>query len=70
MILVMYVRPAIAFTENYPYFTDKYQALRIYTKPIRFVYGKSSCKNPLVKRMKQRVTNNNNNNSENLARLT
>ena len=38
----------VAFTENSPYFTDKYQALQIYTKPVRFVYGKISCKNPLV----------------------
>ena len=42
-------------TENSPYFTDKYQALRIYTKPVHFVCGKILCKNPLVKRMKQRV---------------
>ena len=41
--------------ENSLYFTDKYQSLRIYTKPVRFVYGKISCMNPLVKRMKQRV---------------
>ena len=45
----------VAFTENSPYFTDKYQDLRIYTKPVRFVYGKISSKNPLVKRMKQRL---------------
>ena len=38
-----------------PYFTEKYRALRIYTKPVRFVNGKISCKNPLVNRMKQRV---------------
>ena len=42
----------LVFTDKYHY---QYQALRIYTKPVRFVYGKISCKNPLVKRMKQRV---------------
>ena len=31
----------VAFTEKSPYFTDKYQALRIYTKPVRFVLRKN-----------------------------
>ena len=40
-LLFVVVYAGIAFTDIYPFFTDKYQALRIYTKPVRFCLQKN-----------------------------